>query len=88
MKMYRVLVRVTTCHVQNSVFHLTTDLGFSFRDVSQVEKELKTLVSDGSIWLLGHSGLLQSHLEMRYPSMILFDFSKNDWLIGLDNSIL
>lgn len=42
---------------------------------------------DGSIWLPGDSRLLQSHLEMKNPDAILFDFSDNDWHIGLDNAI-
>ena len=42
---------------------------------------------DGRIWLPGNSRLLESHLHMDSPDTILFDFSDNDWHIGLENAI-
>lgn len=42
---------------------------------------------DGRIWLPGDSRLLESHLHMDSPDTILFDFSDNDWHIGLENAI-
>ncbi|WP_057491323.1 MBL fold metallo-hydrolase [Streptococcus orisasini] len=42
---------------------------------------------DGSIWLPSDSQLLQSHLEMPQPDMILFDFSDNDWHITYEGAI-
>ena len=42
---------------------------------------------DGTLWIPGDSKLLTSHLEMPEPNAILFDFSDNEWHIGLDNAI-
>lgn len=42
---------------------------------------------DGRIWLPGDSRLLESHLHMPEPDVILFDFSDNDWHIGLENAV-
>ncbi len=42
---------------------------------------------DGSIWLPGDSRLLDSHLTMPQPDVILFDFSDNDWHITLDGAV-
>ncbi len=42
---------------------------------------------DGRIWLPGDSRLLESHLHMPVPDVILFDFSDNDWHIGLEGAI-
>lgn len=42
---------------------------------------------DGSIWLPGDSRLLESHLKMPKPDVILFDFSDNDWHIGLEGAL-
>ncbi|CAD5903145.1 conserved hypothetical protein [Carnobacterium maltaromaticum] len=42
---------------------------------------------DGTLWIPGDSKLLPSHLEMPEPNAILFDFSDNEWHIGLDNAI-
>ena len=42
---------------------------------------------DGTIWLPGDSRLLESHLHMPSPDVILFDFSDNDWHITLDGAI-
>lgn len=42
---------------------------------------------DGRIWLPGDSRLLESHLHMPAPDVILFDFSDNDWHIGLEGAI-
>ena len=42
---------------------------------------------DGSIWLPGDSKLLESHLHMPAPDVILFDFSDNDWHITLEGAI-
>ena len=42
---------------------------------------------DGSIWLPGDSRLLPEHLQMPAPDVILFDFSDNDWHIGLDGAV-
>lgn len=42
---------------------------------------------DGTIWMVGDSRLLDEHLQMPSPDVILFDFSDNSWHIGLDNAI-
>ena len=42
---------------------------------------------DGRIWLPGDSRLLESHLHMPVPDLILFDFSDNDWHIGLEGAV-
>ena len=42
---------------------------------------------DGIIWLPGDSKLLESHLHMPEPIMILFDFSDNDWHITFDGAV-
>ncbi|MEG0365445.1 MAG: MBL fold metallo-hydrolase [Coprobacillus sp.] len=42
---------------------------------------------DGTIWLPGDSRLLEEQLHMEEPKAILFDFSDNEWHIGLNNAI-
>ena len=42
---------------------------------------------DGRIWLPGDSRLLECHLHMPAPDVILFDFSDNDWHIGLEGAV-
>lgn len=42
---------------------------------------------DGTIWLPGDSQLLDAHLEMPQPDVILFDFADNSWHITLDGAI-
>ena len=42
---------------------------------------------DGTIWLPGDSQLLESHLHMPQPDVILFDFSDNDWHITMEGAI-
>lgn len=42
---------------------------------------------DGTIWLPGDSRLLPEHLTMPKPDLILFDFSDNEWHIGLEGAI-
>lgn len=42
---------------------------------------------DGTIWLPGDSKLLQEHLHMPNPDVILFDFADNEWHITLDGAI-
>ena len=42
---------------------------------------------DGKIWLLGDSRLLEEHLHMDEPNVILFDFADNEWHITLDGAI-
>lgn len=42
---------------------------------------------DGSIWLPGDSRLLDEHLLMEEPKVILLDFSDNDWHITLNGAI-
>ena len=42
---------------------------------------------DGRIWLPGDSRLLECHLHMPAPDAILFDFSDNDWHIGLEGAV-
>lgn len=42
---------------------------------------------DGTIWLPGDSRLLPEHLELPAPDVILFDFSDNDWHIGLEGAV-
>lgn len=46
---------------------------------------LKT--KDGTIWLPGDSQLLEEHLHMPDPDVILFDFADNEWHITLDGAI-
>jgi L-ascorbate metabolism protein UlaG (beta-lactamase superfamily) len=42
---------------------------------------------DGTIWLPGDSKLLEEHLHMENPDVILFDFADNEWHITLDGAI-
>lgn len=42
---------------------------------------------DGTIWLPGDSRLLDEHLHMPDPDVILFDFADNDWHITLKGAI-
>lgn len=42
---------------------------------------------DGTIWLPGDSKLLEEHLHMPHPDVILFDFADNEWHITLDGAI-
>ncbi len=42
---------------------------------------------DGKVWLPGDSQLLEEHLHMEEPDVILFDFADNDWHITLDGAI-
>ena len=42
---------------------------------------------DGIIWAPGDSRLMKEHLEMPQPDAILFDFSDNEWHIGLEGAI-
>lgn len=42
---------------------------------------------DGKIWLPGDSQLLEAHLHMEEPDVILFDFADNEWHITLDGAI-
>ena len=46
-----------------------------------IETEGKT------IWLPGDSKLIDEHLNMKEPDVILFDFADNDWHITLDGAI-
>ena len=39
------------------------------------------------IWMPGDSKLLESHLHMPCPDVILFDFADNDWHITLEGAI-
>ena len=42
---------------------------------------------DGIVWLPGDSRLLEEHLNMNEPDVILFDFSDNPWHITIDGAI-
>ena len=42
---------------------------------------------DGSIWLPGDSRLMEAHLQMPQPDVILFDFSDNDWHITFEGAV-
>ncbi len=42
---------------------------------------------DGTIWLPGDSRLLDEHLHMPEPDVILFDFADNEWHITLEGAI-
>lgn len=42
---------------------------------------------DGTIWAPGDTRLLPAHLEFAPPDAIFFDFSDNEWHIGLANAI-
>ncbi len=42
---------------------------------------------DGSIWLPGDSKLIDEHLTMKEPDVILFDFADNEWHITFDGAI-
>ena len=46
---------------------------------------LKT--KDGIIWLPGDSKLLEEHLHMPRPDVILFDFADNDWHITFEGAV-
>lgn len=43
--------------------------------------------SDGTIWLPGDSRLLDEHLHMKEPDVILFDFSDSEWHITFEGAI-
>ena len=43
--------------------------------------------ADGTIWLPGDSRLLEEHLKMPQPDVILFDFADNEWHITLEGAI-
>lgn len=42
---------------------------------------------DGTIWIPGDSKLIDQHLQMKEPDVILFDFSDNEWHITFDGAI-
>lgn len=42
---------------------------------------------DGTIWLPADSQLMECHLNMPQPDVILFDFSDNVWHITLDGAV-
>lgn len=42
---------------------------------------------DGTIWLPGDSKLLEEHLNMPSPDVILLDFADNSWHITLDGAV-
>ena len=42
---------------------------------------------DGSLWAVGDSRLLEEHLHMPTPDLMLFDFSDSQWHIGLNNAV-
>lgn len=42
---------------------------------------------DGTIWAPGDTRLMPEHLQLTPPDAIFFDFSDNDWHIGLSNAI-
>lgn len=42
---------------------------------------------DGAVWLPGDSKLIESHLHMPSPDVILFDFSNDDWHITLEGAV-
>ena len=42
---------------------------------------------DGTIWAPGDTRLMPEHLQFAPPDAILFDFSDNDWHIGLANAV-
>lgn len=43
--------------------------------------------NDGTIWLPGDSKLLDEHLQMPSPDMILFDFADNEWHITFEGAV-
>lgn len=42
---------------------------------------------DGTIWAIGDSRLMEEHLHMPVPDLMLFDFSDDSWHIGLENAV-
>lgn len=42
---------------------------------------------EGTIWLPSDSKLLESHLHMPQPDVILFDFSDNEWHITFEGAV-
>lgn len=42
---------------------------------------------DGTVWLPGDSRLLDAHLHMPEPDIILLDFADNSWHITLDGAV-
>ena len=57
------------------VFHLEDYCGFWIE------------TPDGIIWAPGDSRLMKEQLELPQPDAILFDFSDNEWHIGLEGAI-
>lgn len=42
---------------------------------------------DGTVWLPGDSRLLEEHLHMKKPDVILFDFADNEWHITFEGAV-
>lgn len=42
---------------------------------------------DGNIWMPGDLRLMEQHLHMKTPDVMLFDFSDNEWHIGFENAV-
>lgn len=42
---------------------------------------------DGTIWLPGDSRLMDEHLTMKNPDVILFDFSDSEWHITIEGAV-
>lgn len=42
---------------------------------------------DGTVWVPGDSRLMEEHLAMNAPDVILFDFSDDSWHIGFENAV-
>lgn len=42
---------------------------------------------DGTIWAVGDSRLMEEHLHMPAPDLMLFDFSDSEWHIGFENAL-
>ena len=43
--------------------------------------------TNGTIWLPGDSKLIEEHLNMKEPDVILFDFADNDWHITFEGAV-
>lgn len=79
-------INVTLTPARHNWQNESTKYNFRFFEESDycgywIETDNKT------IWLPGDSKLLESHLKMPEPDVILFDFSDNPWHITLEGAI-
>lgn len=70
-------------HAWQNAFPDTADRVFQMEDFCGFWLD----TPDGTVWAVGDSRLMDQHLHMPVPDLILFDFSDSEWHIGLDNAV-